>query len=226
MGKIKGVLIDFDGVISRRSIEKSIEYIHNYVNNKLIFKYGNDKAFIPYNFIANYIKLVICFDTHSAIKLLFDSLGLMDCMEDFSQNYTVFETKSENIPIEADFSDFVLYCNSNSIRCGLFSLASSERVKVIETFNLTPISFSGAFNNKSNLEVYKRLKAQMNVEFSELLYIDDSPIALRAGKLSGLNTVMMLNDIFTENDFHEFRSFIDYKAVSFSNVLEILRGME
>ncbi|HNI96211.1 MAG TPA: hypothetical protein PL169_09105, partial [Leptospiraceae bacterium] len=89
--------------------------------------------------------------------------------------------------------------------------------------NIDDSKIANVGKSKADAGAFSNFIKDMN--FFEWVQLDDSPIALRTGKLSGLTTVMMLNDIFTATDYRPFQQFIDYKTNSLAGFLKILKKL-
>ncbi|MDX1959095.1 MAG: hypothetical protein SFU98_11020, partial [Leptospiraceae bacterium] len=102
-----------------------------------------------------------------------------------------------------------------------FSLASVSRIKLIKNLNENCIYFLNG-QPKSDVRIFEKVKKDLNIISNNWIYIDDSPIALRTGKLSGLITIMKVNKIFGEREYKQFISSIDYKVKSFKQIEKII----
>lgn len=209
---VNGVLIDFDGVISRSSVKNTIIFTHEYINKVQP---------IPYKFIENYIKLILSFPVESSVALLFDSLGLSSLIKDFYSRFNDLDLDSSRIVIDEEFYQLISFLEKNKLDYRILSLASKDRIKNIRNIDYSKIANVG--KSKADARAFSDFIKDMN--FFDWVQLDDSPIALRTGKLSGLTTVMMLNDIFTVADYRPFQQFIDYKTSSLTGFLKILKKL-
>jgi beta-phosphoglucomutase-like phosphatase (HAD superfamily) len=203
--KKAGILIDFDGVISKNSIQMTCNFIHDFINR-----------FTPIGseYIENYIKVIASFPVADTVKLLFNALGIGDRLEQFQREFLEFDSDKNNFIICDDFEEFIEICHKNSIVYKVFSLATPERLRHIDCLDGDAVL---ALNNvsKADSATYTNLARDMGLNLKNWYYIDDNPMALRAGKLAGLITAMMTNNMYTEADYQIFKEFIDVRVTSF-----------
>ncbi|NLW46563.1 MAG: HAD family phosphatase [Firmicutes bacterium] len=212
------VLIDFDGVISKNSVQLNIESAYKFINQYTP---------IPYEAILGYVKSTISFSMEHTISFLLSSLGIEDKFLGFKQEQAFTKLYDNNlISIENDFYQFLDFCNQNSIRYLVYSSADKE-VKRLSTV-IDRIGDDSIFNlkgrSKANYNTYLETAEELGINLKKCVYIDDTPLALRTGKLHGMTTVMMINDDFTIKDYKIFSSYIDYKINSFIELLEIFKN--
>lgn len=206
-----GIFIDFDGVISKSSVRVTINFLHEYINSIKP---------ISYEFIENYVKSVLCFPVDESVTLLFNSLGIENKLEHFYLKFKKLDSDRAKIIIEQSFYDFIKFCNEKKIEYRFLSLASVDRLRLIKDLDMTKILKLG--HSKANPKTYLLALNSLKEYRLRWFQLDDSPLALRAGKLSGLKTIMMINDVFTTDDYKSSREFIDYKITSFSDAKKIL----
>jgi hypothetical protein len=212
MAKAKfGVLIDFDGVISKTSVRLTIDFVHQYINSIKP---------ISYNFIENYVKSVLCFPVEDSVKLLFNSLGLEKKLADFFNEFKKLDSDNTKIKIENSFYNFIDFCNFSLIEYRILSLASEERLRLIE--NVNQKSILKVEYSKANPKTYENVKKALQKVSTDWIHIDDSPLALRASKQAKIETIMMLNDVFTSKEYQFFKEYIDYKVSNFNGIKLIL----
>jgi HAD superfamily hydrolase (TIGR01509 family) len=210
--RYEGVILDFDGVISKTSVNNSIEFIYDFINK-----------IKPINreYIINYCKSVMSFPLKDSIFFLIKSLGLENEIENLYREFHKFETNPRSISIEKDFYELVNYFEVKGIDFKILSLASNERLallKISNTGRIYPLNNKSKANPKTYLELAKSLK----INPKKWLYVDDSPIGLRAAKLSNFNTTMMINKIFTMKDYYLFKDIIDFKIKKLISLKKIL----
>jgi len=208
---IEGVLIDFDGVICPNAVNLTFDFVYQFVNRYIK---------IPRIFIENYLKVISCFPVDLSAKLLFTSLGLEDKIDVFKTDFRDYDKKVDTLEIDPDFLRFMQFCEKNSIMYRIFSLANKERIEKITNINPEFIYPFGS-KGKANIQTYQDLEKQLNTSLSRWIYIDDHPLALHTGKKAGLTTAMMLNTIFSEDDYNSYRDTIDYKINNFKELHKI-----
>lgn len=212
------VFIDFDGVISKNSVLVLFRFIHRFIN-----KYTP----VPFEFLQEFLKSTICFHGRQSMELLFSSLGIENKLPVFYQELMQTESfDSIEITLEPDFYSFINFCNSNFIPYQIFSSANKKVKRLSELINKIGSENICNLNQrpKSRYDTYAEVAKELEINLNNCLYIDDVPLALRTGKLHGMTTVMMLNDIFTIDDFRRFSASIDYKINSFTELEELLTG--
>lgn len=209
--RVEGIFIDFDGVISRNAVDRIISFVHSYMNLHIP---------IAPEFLRAYIKNISCFPVDASARLLFTAFGIEDRLEDFFSAFRKFEEQPENLQIENDFHRFLEFCRENNIEYKILSLANRGRIKMACSINEEDIY---PLNNRSkaNQDTFSEIGSEMGIDLKKWAYIEDNPVALQAAKLSGLNTIMMLNNIYTESDYSIFKDYIDFKVDSFDPVAQL-----
>lgn len=208
---LEGFLIDFDGVISKNSVKNTLEFAFEYIN-----------SVTPINkeFIKDYFKKVLCFSPLPSVELLFTSLGIQDRMEDFFKKLKELDKDKTKIKIRPDFYSFMKFCDQHHIKYTILSLASSDRLKLIKGF-LEELVYSLSGRSKADPMTFDKVIDDMKIVPNKWGYIEDTPIALRTGKLAKFKTFMMKNDIYDDREFNQFKSFIDYKVNSFLEIQKL-----
>jgi FMN phosphatase YigB (HAD superfamily) len=210
--KINGIILDFDGTIAKNSVDVAFHFIYDYLRQ---FKP------IPHVFVYNYFKNITAFQMGEAVRQLFSAVGLeektMDCLKKFTE-ITGYQTTQ--IEIEEDFFDFVHFCQKNSLRIKIFSSAGSKQLRFKPLFTVLKkddfLSYSDC--PKSNPATFTSIANDLKLDVSNLIYVDDTPLALWGAKVAGFTTVMMINRIFTDKDYEDYREFIDKKINSFNEL--------
>lgn len=203
---IKGILIDFDGVISRNSVLVAQHFSYEFINSL---------EPIPFETFQSYFKLATCFSQEQAIKLFFTSLGLDNELPRFLEEFkSLHSYNNMTIEIDNNFSSFIDYCDKNDLKYSIFSLAEPERMQKLGLCDVDAI-YPLRDMSKANKSVFLRVISDLDIVPGQWIYIDDNPLALRAGKRSGFHTVMMLNDVFTINDYHIYSNYIDHAVENF-----------
>jgi FMN phosphatase YigB (HAD superfamily) len=209
---IRGFFIDFDGVISKKAVHVLIEFASEYINSFTP---------IPPAILKEYIKIVTAFPLAEAVGLLMKAIGLSDKTNEFllkCRDLTNFN--NENIGIDSDFIRFIDFCEENELKYFILSMAdsSSTRLKMLQAAIGNDHILSVNNRSKSDPEMFTSLTKEMLLDPAEWYVVDDSPLALRSASLAGVNTIMMLNDVFTEDDYLIFKDFINYKVNSFDEL--------
>ncbi|HNW27396.1 MAG TPA: HAD hydrolase-like protein [Spirochaetota bacterium] len=203
---IQGMLIDFDGVISRNSVLVAQQFSYDFINSL---------EPIPFETFQSYFKLATCFSQEQAIALFFTSLGLDNELPRFLKEFKSLNShKNMTIEIDNKFLSFIDYCDKNDLKYTIFSLAEPERMQKLGLRAVDAI-YPLRDVSKANTSAFLRVISDLDIDPGQWIYIDDNPLALRAGKRSGLHTVMMLNDVFTISDYHMYSDYIDHTVENF-----------
>jgi beta-phosphoglucomutase-like phosphatase (HAD superfamily) len=201
-----GVLIDFDGVIAPETPRLTIEFVHGFINAITP---------VPAADIHRYVKSVLSFPPGQVIDLLFGAFGLEQHKAAFHAALMKHDQAPGQIQIMEDFGPFITLCEEQQIDYRILSLTSETRFSLLpESVRERVVGFEGF--SKANAGHFERLGREMDVDLTQWAYIDDCPLALRSGKLSGLSTIMMLNSTFGEEDRLAYGEYIDHSVRSFT----------
>lgn len=211
--KTEGILIDFDGVIAKEAVDNVINFVYEYIN-----RYTP----LEKDYIKTYIKTVACFPTDNSIRFIFSAFGLDEQVSDFFEKFKNFDKNHNEFKIEEDFTGFIRFCEENNLQYKIFSLAAFERLKVVGNISQNNI-YSLNNHSKASIHTFKEVENNMKTDLTNWLYLEDNPVALRTGKLAGLTTFMMLNNVFTEDDYNIFNKYIDYTVASFVEAQDIIQ---
>ncbi|MCB1191787.1 MAG: HAD hydrolase-like protein [Leptospiraceae bacterium] len=208
------ILIDFDGVIAKNSPDFAVHLFHQALN---------EITPIKVEFIIDFFRLAMSFSVKDSLEFLFKSLGLsQDEKKTVTENYKNKVSNNLNLfHINKDFYCFIEFCKNNNIKYKVFSLAVDSRLSLIK---LEPNDFYNLEDmSKANVKTFLKVKKNLNVE--NVSYIDDSPLGLRTGKLSGMNTIMMYNSLFGVSEYLIYKEYIDYSVSSFSEIQTIFSNL-
>lgn len=210
------ILIDFDGVISKNSVLYNFRTAHQFINQFIP---------VPFESVFHFLKSTTAFSMRDTLSFLFSSLGISDISElqqeqllkNLYKNYT-------SIEIEEYFYHFLDFCDKKSIRYFIFSSADKVLKEIPEFCNRVGIKniYNLEGRSKADSNTYLSLAKDLKINLEKAILIDDTPLALQVGKLHGLTTIMMINDVFTLEDFQTFKSYIDYKINTFSDLGEVV----
>lgn len=224
MNYIETIFIDYDGVISKNSMNLITNFMCDFINR-----------FRPIDIdtIISYVKIVNCFSVNESIGLLFTSLGLEKEIDDFRVELDgLKEYKGMCLKIEEDLCDFISFCNESNIKYRIFSLASGEKIynTLNSYFNYNQRHGYFDYDNiltcknasKADPNLYKKIHDETGIDISHCLVIDDNPLTLIAAKQSGAYTSMMTNDIFNNYDYSIYKNYIDFVVSSFTKLKQII----
>lgn len=209
---VKGFIFDFDGTIAKDSAPKIVRFIYEFINK------NSKSQKVSFEYIKNYYKTSVSFNPQNSITLLFESLGISDKILEFKEQHDKIDLDSEFSKIQSSFFHILEVLKKKGIEYFVLSLASQTKLK---NSNLAIADFDVVLKSKSNPSIFKDIiKKKEIVNPSEWVYVDDSPLALSAAKSCGFTTVMMINEVFTEDDYRNSIDFIDYKIDDFLDLLD------
>jgi beta-phosphoglucomutase-like phosphatase (HAD superfamily) len=207
------IFIDFDGVISKNSVLLNIKSAHQFISQYTP---------IPYEALFSFFKSTTCFSLQHTTSFILSSLGIEDKLSEFYQEQLIKKLyDNTQIKIEDDFYQFLDFCDCNSIRYLVYSSTDKGVKRLSELINRIGNNICNLNGqSKANYGTYSNVAKELKIDLKKCMYIDDTPLALLTGKLHGMTTVMMLNDVFTLEDYQIFSLYIDYKINSFTELLE------
>lgn len=209
--RIKYILIDFDGVISKNSLDITLSYTHDYINQNT-----------PYHFdsLKNYYRSVNSFNLHEGVQYLFKSLGIEETLDEFNLNLVnLKQHKGQKINIEPDFLDFISFCKKIEIKSLLFSLADNKKIENLLGYKPDYLIWPKKESSKANPKTYENIYNNiLQCSPKQIMIIDDDPIVLRSAKSSGLKTLLMKNTFFESFDLTDFNESIDNIVDSFNEI--------
>ncbi len=214
------LLIDFDGVISKNSVRVMLSIAHRAMNKLTP---------MPMGALIQALYSTSCQPPVVTSKLTFHSLGLSekDLEKYFMELISTDEFEGEKIKIEEDFYSFITYCNDNDLKFKIFSTGSvdsSRFADVVKKYG-NEIFYDLTDKYKSNPVIYKELLNEFELDPQKVLHIDDSPLALRTSKIVGMQTIMMLNDIFDEKQYDIYHEYIDHKVDTFNELQKYIENL-
>jgi histidinol phosphatase-like enzyme len=212
---IEGIFIDFDGVISKNSLDVTLEYVTDYIN---------EFTPIPVSFIKNYYRTVNSFPLFDALYLLFGSLGLTNKVNGLLENIKeIKEYKNESITVEEGFYHLVDFCKKNSIQYKILTMASLKKIQLF--LANTPIENICCLNKraKADCDTYSYIRKDYNINLNNWLLIDDDPLTLRTAALCGIKTILMKNSFFDELYNSDFGKYFYEVVECFDDVINIIK---
>ena len=100
---------------------------------------------------------------------------------------------SNSILVEQTFYEIIDFCQKESIQ-----------VKIL------------------SLNYLNQIASALQINLSDWLIVDDSPYALRAAKIAGLKTAVMISPLFNMDDYLEYQNMIDIKLWSLHDLIKII----
>jgi hypothetical protein len=212
--QLDGILVDFDGVIIKNSLLVLILFLYDFINE-----------FTPISFksVVNIVKVINSFPPMPSIKFILSNLGLEDKINDcFARFIKLKEHRSDSMEIEESFNKFIEFCKEKQYYVKIFSLTETERINQFLPENAYYGIFQLNQTSKADIKTYINIKNNLRIETSKWIILDDDPLALRSAKLAGFITIIMLNSVFTIEDYNDYKEFIDFKINSFQELKDIL----
>lgn len=209
---IKGILVDFDGVISCNSLEITMSFAHDYINE-----------YVPYKFetLESFYRSVNSFDLGKGMELLFNSLGLQDKLNDFfSKLRNLRFYKNLEVEIYDDFLPFLDFCKKENISVKMYSMAEESRIRNLLNSKIEIVKLI----SKTDFRFLKQLHDELKNEKTDWAVIDDDPLALFFASQAGFCTIWRENFLFRPEDQHLYKSFIHFEIKSFTELKSLLIG--
>jgi FMN phosphatase YigB (HAD superfamily) len=210
---IKQVLVDFDGVISKNSLDITLLYAYDFINK-----------YTPYhiNSLKNYYLSINSFELKDGLALLFNSLGIGNELGNFYLGLKrLKEHNGQVISIEPDYQDFISFCKDNQIGCKIFSLSDDEKIENLLGYKPDHIKWTKGLASKANPKTFSQICELLKYEAPQTLVVDDDPFVLRSAKIAGLSTILMQN-LFFKGYTENYRKYFDDEVRSFSELKLLL----
>ena len=205
------LILDFDGVFVPYSLFWETLTI-----------YGEEKGIEINDTVINSIKQSIV-KNQKELDITLNSLGI----NDLKYLYKLYHNK---VVLNQGAEQFLEFCNFNSIRYVFFSSATPQRI--INTFAKNNIQLNPQdiyFAESKDFQAVNELRFKLFSRFGDnnkLLYVDDYPRALIAGKKNGFFTIMKLDENLIFNDLaEEYHHYIDYEVKSFLDLEKVVKNV-
>lgn len=208
--RFSGIFLDFDGVISRNSFELMIGWAHSYMCQ---FSYIEERT------IREIAKITIAFPPEAVLELLLRSFGIPGNVKEVQQ--LMLKAVSDSILIEQTFYEIIDFCQKEGIQVKILSLNYLNQIQGLDTSMI----YSTLGMSKADPACYNQIASTLQINLSDWLIVDDSPYALRAAKIAGLKTAVMISPLFNMDDYLEYQSMIDVKLWSLHDLIKILDPM-
>lgn len=212
---IKGLLVDFDGVIADKSVFVSLAFFEKYLSRYSPLKMSTLKQFY---------KSTNSFSMKRRLGLLFSAFGIEDQLEEcLAEILTIDWMSYEGVTVTIDpyFTLLIETCKSLEIPIKIFSATSIERLAKFGFSDLSLIYNTKEYA-KADYRGFQKAAADLSVKPEELAHIDDGPLVLGAAKKAGLITIRKRNRFFTDEDFKAYEESVDMTIDSFEELTEKL----
>ena len=205
----KCLLLDFDGVISRNStadiMNATYAFISEYKDiNRILF----DELF----------KALVPFPLFESINFFMSSIGLEDKKE-----FLLSKIKT----ITHDTSEFE-YLITEWIELGFtIKVYSSSRhygngSSPFKSPHINNLFIQTDSHSKINSNSFRNIASDLGISPENIIYIDDCPMAVCIAKSIGIHAVMLINNVYTINDFNKTLNYNCQSITSLSQLTPLL----
>jgi hypothetical protein len=205
----KCLLLDFDGVISRNSTADIMNATYAFISefkdiNRILF----DELF----------KALVPFPLFESINFFMSSMGLEDKKELLlSKIKTITHDTSEFESLATEWSKFgysiKIYSSSRHYNNG----SSPFKLK-----HLNDLFIQTDSHSKINSNSFRNIANHLNISPENIIYVDDCPMAVCIAKSIGIHAVMLINNVYTINDFNKTLNYNCQSITSLSQLTPLL----
>lgn len=219
---LSGIFLDFDGVISSNSVGLMHKWVYEYVCQKTTIPVGERT-------VREIAKMTTTFPPKAVLDFMFRAFGIDVDLRELQQ--LMHKEISGSVVIEPLFYKLVHFCSEKNIQLKILSQRSSATSSAFNQLQHVPglnssMVCSTQGMSKADPACYTQIENTLQIDLSNWLLVDDSPYALRAAKIAGLNTALMVTPTFNMDDYLEYKHLINFRFLSFSDLLQILNYPE
>ena len=211
------VLIDFDGVISRNIVSMMLKATHQFMTQYVP---------LPWEIARQGMKGAVCMPVEASVRQGFQANGLEEKIPEFIAVMSRLEEYvGEEVTVRPGFYDFIALCEVQGIPYRLFSAANPQAPhvqKLLGRLHNPDLFFPLEGYSKQSVKTYPYVAEALKIDLNRCLMVDDACQALAIAGQFGVHTVMMTNDLFTEDDFAIWQPHIDHMADTFEEVSQIM----
>ncbi|MBA8826228.1 beta-phosphoglucomutase-like phosphatase (HAD superfamily) [Saccharopolyspora lacisalsi] len=216
-GPVRGVLLDFDGVISGNATGLLFGATHAFIDRR---------APMPEECLLPLFKQITAFPMREALTMMLSGIGMGDEFPALAAELGGLREFGGRSPeLSEGFTEFLGGCAEREIPVLVCSTMDRDTVRraLLDPYFTADDFLPLRSRSKAAPATYVDALAEVGVDEVEgWTLVDDSPFALRAAKLAGLRTVMVTNEVFTEEDARPHRRFVDECAGSLPEVAALL----
>lgn len=127
-------------------------------------------------------------------------------------------------PCLGEFRYFLQECERNKVSFRAFTGVSLQDPALVPLRNLIPDTriITDRKFSKLNVEHYRHLVTEQQMTPSQILYVDDNPMALVSAKQAGIKTVMMTSPLYSSEEVSYAKAYIDIEVDSFNMLGHLL----
>jgi beta-phosphoglucomutase-like phosphatase (HAD superfamily) len=211
---LTGIFLDFDGVISSNSVGLMHKWVYEYVRQKNPIPVGERT-------VREIAKMTTTFPPQAVLDFMFRAFGFEINVSEIQQS--MHKEISSKIVIDPSFSQLVNFCAENDIPLKILSQRSTtsgtfNQLASVPGLNSSMICSTQGMS-KADPACYTQIGANLDINLSDWLLVDDSPYALRAAKIAGLKTALMVTPTFNMDDYLEYKELIDLRLLSLEDLL-------
>lgn len=212
---IVGIFLDFDGVISPNSVGLMHRWVYEYVNKKLSVPVGERT-------VREIAKMTTTFPPRAVLEFMFRCFGLEIDVPEVQQ--LMHKEIGDSLVIDPSFFQLLKFCQENPVQLKILSQRSSTAGAANQFGRIPGLDSSMICStqgmSKADSACYTRIGTDRQIDLSEWLLVDDSPYALRAAKIAGLKTALMVTPTFSIEDYLEYKDLIDLRLASLEDLLQ------
>lgn len=222
MKSIKGIISDFDGVISNNSLPILIDYMYDAINQ-----------FTPISRkkITDIYKVLNSFPADETSFTILKALGLNELQMSiiFKKIKKLDAYKGNKVTIEEGFLNLLSFCKEKDIEFKIITASGIERIrnlvvpKLENTLLIKDHFIEIHHRSKSDPFTYNYVIDKFGINPTEWLFIDDDPFILQVAALSGFRTVLIDNPKFSFNDDEELNPYVEMKFKTLNELISVLK---
>lgn len=205
----KCLLLDFDGVISRNSTADIMNATYAFISefkdiNRILF----DELF----------KALVPFPLFESVNFFMSSIGLEDKKELLlSKIKEITHDTSEFESLAAEWSKlgFTIKIYSSSRHYG------NENSPFTSPLH-HDIFIQTDSHSKINPNSFRNIATDLDISPENIIYVDDCPMAVCIAKSIGIHAVMLINNVYTMNDFNKTLNYNCQSITSLSQLTPLL----
>ena len=184
----KCLLLDFDGVISRNSTADIMNTTYAFISefkdiNRLLF----DELF----------KALVPFPLFESVNFFMSSIGLEDKKELLlSKIKTITHDTSEFESLTTEWSKlgYTIKIYSSSRHYGNGSSPFKSQLP-------NDLFIKTDLHSKIDSNSFRNIATGLDISPENIVYVDDCPMAVCIAKSIGIHAIMLINNVYTMNDF-------------------------